>query len=357
MEHLLGAFDSFHSSGKTSNTSSASPIAWKHSSNVYTHNFKFILLHITLPSSCLLPATLYSYRTHFDLLITASKPIIKLQRKEIASKRAIETKKKRCLFNCHFAWCAREKISWPLQHSPHLLTVIIGKRCVEGEIANNREFSPDGFFFVIITIHWSFAALTVPLAKFEFHSLIFFNSLYAPSRRTHRISKLIRVEVLAGHTQRRSSSHSKCAHSISLHKQRPFCPRLQLDTIDKPLTSSEPASFLCCFGRKKDTSVTEMKGTGRQGELKYMKIHWSRRLGNKRSAGDLTAKLIASSEVFGLSGVCGVEMGGWNEGEGRRVNEKFMETWLMWTRKKILLTKIANKRNLPKIHLTLGNNR
>jgi hypothetical protein len=28
---------------------------------------------------------------------------------------------------------------------PHLLTVIIGKRCVEGEIANNREFSPDGF--------------------------------------------------------------------------------------------------------------------------------------------------------------------------------------------------------------------
>jgi hypothetical protein len=46
---------------------------------------------------------------------------------------------------------------------PHLLTVIIGKRCVEGEIANNREFSLmvfcDNYDSLI------FRCLTVPLAQ------------------------------------------------------------------------------------------------------------------------------------------------------------------------------------------------
>lgn len=96
----------------------------EHSSNVYTHNFQFNCFSGSrIPPSRFISffATVFyfcnSYRTHFDLLITASRAIIKLQRKENCG--AIEMK--RCLFNCHFARSLASSLP------AHLLTVITGK--------------------------------------------------------------------------------------------------------------------------------------------------------------------------------------------------------------------------------------
>lgn len=119
----------------------------------------------------------------------------------------------------------------------------------------------------IITNHWSFASLNC----FAYKIWIPFIDCHIYKRINQKRSW--RVELNDERHHRRFQNAHIFFH-ISATQARPFCPRLRLDTIDKPLTSRE-------FFFKFNKTAKQPRRDGRRKKLEIWKFSGERRLGEK----------------------------------------------------------------------------